>query len=882
MSAFFAGVGRFSIRWRWLIIVVWLLGAFATVRMLPSLSQAVNNDSTQYLPASAPSNVAQRLAAPFYGNSNDDDAVVVAATTNHRPLSAADRAAVDRLAAAAARLPHADSARVSEYSGDGEAAQISVTASLSQATNTPDVRFVASLRHLFAEVGAPRDLDLHTAGDLAIAADQTGQSNGISTRTEYLSILLIVLLLLAVFRSPLATLATLAPAVLVLLISESLVAEVASFGMSISSITQLLLIVLVLGAGTDYGLFLVFRVREERRRGLDHHRSIERAVERVGESITFSAATVMAALLSLLLATFGIYHGLAIPLAIGIACMLAAGLTLVPALLAVLGRALFWPVQPAPGTRPSRGWGRLAARVVRKPVLALCAGTVLLSGLAVFAVSYRPSDFGGGISAPPGSDSARGQALLVAHFGQASSNPLNLVLRFEHPVWSDPDVLARADEVLAASPVFVGLISPLDPNGTTLLPGELATLHRTLGPPGDAPAVQPGRGPAAGIPHALYQAYRATTQLITAGGRTVQFLAAPRAGPVDSNAAIAAVPQMRAVLAVAAGRAGASARGVAGDSPSLYDVKQSADGDLRRLVPIAVLVIGLLLALLLRSAVAPLYLIVSVALSYLASLGASVLVFQLLGGQYGLSFILPFLMFVFLLALGEDYNILVMSRVREEAHDHGLREAVVRAIDVTGTTVTSAGLVLAGTFLVLTLAGASGSEGAQIREIGIGLAIGVALDTFVVRTVVVPATVVLLGRLNWWPSSLHRRHRSLEAATRRARRAAAAPELAPGFAASGGLAPLGGLATDTELAPLRGLTATWRSHRDRRSHCDRRSHRLRGARDRGRACHGERAGWGSRARAIGGAALIGPLRAGGRARGVLSPPPPTGAFTPVG
>jgi RND superfamily putative drug exporter len=126
------------------------------------------------------------------------------------------------------------------------------------------------------------------------------------------------------------------------------------------------------------------------------------------------------------------------------------------------------------------------------------------------------------------------------------------------------------------------------------------------------------------------------------------------------------------------------------------------------------------------------------------------------------SFILPFLMFVFLLALGEDYNILVMSRIREEAHDLPLREAVARAIEVTGTTVTSAGMVLAGTFLVFAIAGSGGAEGAQIQEIGIGLAIGVALDTFVVRTLVVPATVVLLGRWNWWPTDLHERHLARE------------------------------------------------------------------------------------------------------------------------
>jgi RND superfamily putative drug exporter len=426
---------------------------------------------------------------------------------------------------------------------------------------------------------------------------------------------------------------------------------------------------------------------------------------------------------------------------------------------------------------------------------------MLLSGLAAFALSYRAADFGGGITAPPGTDSARGEALLVARFGQASANPLDLAMRFEHPVWSDPAALAAAGSALRSSRVFAGLIAPLDPNGTALPPAELAALHRLLGAPRGVPATQPSRGPAAAIPPARYQAYRATAALIAPGGRTVQFLAVPRAGPVDSNAAIAAVPAMRAALARAASLAGAQAEGLAGDSPSLYDVKQSADSDLRRLVPIAVVVIGLLLAILLRSAVAPLYLIVSVALSYLASLGASVLVFQLLGRQSGSSFILPFLMFVFLLALGEDYNILVMSRLREEAHGLALRDAVVRAVEVTGTTVTSAGLVLAGTFLVLTLAGASGAEGVQIREIGIGLAIGVALDTFVVRTVVVPATVVLLGRLNWWPSSLHHRQRAPRAGERRLGVAGAAVLAAPAEEPALEALGAGGPATRSRPAP---------------------------------------------------------------------------------
>jgi putative drug exporter of the RND superfamily len=161
-----------------------------------------------------------------------------------------------------------------------------------------------------------------------------------------------------------------------------------------------------------------------------------------------------------------------------------------------------------------------------------------------------------------------------------------------------------------------------------------------------------------------------------------------------------------------------------------------------------------LLALVMRSLVAPLYLIASVALSYFAALGLAVIVFIEFGHSGGLTFILPFLLFIFLLALGEDYNILVMTRIREEAHRYPLREAVSRALSVTGTTVTSAGLVLAGTFTVFAIVGGRQSGGSQIVDVGVGLAVGVVMDTFVVRTVLVPCTVCLLGRWNWWPSKL--------------------------------------------------------------------------------------------------------------------------------
>ncbi len=199
-------------------------------------------------------------------------------------------------------------------------------------------------------------------------------------------------------------------------------------------------------------------------------------------------------------------------------------------------------------------------------------------------------------------------------------------------------------------------------------------------------------------------------------------------------------------------RAGATAYGVTGEAPASYDVSQASDQDLLHIFPVAIIVIAILLALVMRSLVAPLYLIASVAISYLAAFGLSVLLFQVVSGTGGLNYFIPFLMFVFLLALGEDYNILVMTRIREEAGRMPLRQAVTRALERTGSTVTSAGLVLAGTFGVFALVVGGQPGGSVYRNILASLAIGILMDAFLVRTLLVPSTVALLGRWNWWPS----------------------------------------------------------------------------------------------------------------------------------
>jgi putative drug exporter of the RND superfamily len=759
----FRGIGKFAVKFRWVILIVWIVAAVLIPRALPSLSSVTQGNNSSFLPASAPSEQASQLATPF-GTTNLIPVPVIAAVSSG-PLTTADQAYLSTLGTDFGKVKTVvkvnDLGLSAVRAGDsGQADQLQVLSNVSQNDQTGQTDLIDNLRTTITDSSPPPGMQVHLAGQLAIQVDQQKQSGNTGNEVELVAFLFILVLLFLIFRSALAPFITVIPALITVAISGPIVAELANHGLKVSSLAQLLLTVLVLGAGTDYGLFLVFRVRENLRVGQANHEAVVNALTKVGESITFSAFTVIAALLSLLAASFQIYSNLGIPLAIGIGVMLLAGLTLLPALLAIFGKAAFWPSKPKPGGSSAGLWGRIATRVVRHPVAALLTGVIVFGALSVAVTAYKSAGFGGTISAPAGSDSAAGSNLLAKYFPSSSANPTNLVYTLPEPVWQDPQLIATATKQLEASPLFTGVTGPLNPvGGSGFTPAEYTELHAVLGS-GRLPATVPS------VPSALagkvtaadwaglYQMYRATEQYVAPSGTTIQFEAGLTAGDPSSTNAMNAVPSLRDEAAAVVPTLHATAYGVAGEAPAFYDISQISNSDLAHVIPIAIVVIGLLLALVMRSLVAPLYLIASVAISYFAALGFAVLVFIKLGGSGGITFILPFLLFIFLLALGEDYNILVMTRIREEAHRLPLREAVARAIGVTGTTVTSAGLVLAGTFAVFAVVGGSGSGGSQIRDVGIGLAVGVIMDTFVVRTVLVPCTVILLGRWNWWPSKL--------------------------------------------------------------------------------------------------------------------------------
>jgi putative drug exporter of the RND superfamily len=763
----FRAIGKFAVKFRWVILILWIVAAAAIPKVLPSLASVTQGNNSAFLPASAPSEKATELAAPL-GVSQSVTPIPVIAAVGSGSLTSADQAWITSVQGDLAKVKTVVKVRELGQStvpgpngAAGQAAQLQVLSNVSTGDQGAMTDLVKQLRSAITAAHPPAGMQVHLAGQIAINVDQQGQSGKTGNEVQGASFVFILILLLIIFRSLLAPLITVIPALLSVSIAGPIIAELANHGLKVSQLSQLLLIVLVLGAGTDYGLFLVFRVRERLRLGDSSHEAVVNALTKVGESITFSAFTVIAALLSLLFATFQIYSNLGIPLAIGIGVMLLAGLTLLPALLAIFGKAAFWPSKQRAGAETTGVWGRFAARIVKRPGVALAIGVVVFGALSAAVTGYESAGFGGTISAPSGTDSAAGTNLLNKYFPATSANPTNLVYKLSAPAWDNAPAIAAATAQLQKSPEFTAVTGPLNPVGATgFTPSQYQQLHALLGSgalPPTAPA-EPAAASAAGISSAqwaqAYQLYRATQQFVSADGKTIQFETSLKAGDPSTTAALNAVPGVRAAGQAVVPTLHATDYGVTGEAPALYDISSISNTDLAHVIPIAIIVIGVLLALVMRSLVAPLYLIASVALSYFAALGLAVLLFIKLGNSGGITFILPFLLFIFLLALGEDYNILVMTRIREEAHHMPLRDAVAKALSVTGTTVTSAGLVLAGTFAVFALVGGGGSGGSQIRDVGVGLAVGVVMDTFVVRTVLVPCTVVLLGRWNWWPSKV--------------------------------------------------------------------------------------------------------------------------------
>ncbi|MGY1661144.1 MMPL family transporter [Geodermatophilus sp. SYSU D00705] len=507
----------------------------------------------------------------------------------------------------------------------------------------------------------------------------------------------VLLILLIVYRSPLLPLLVITTAGLALVVSLAVAYLLADRGwIEVNGQSQGIASILVVGAATDYGLLLVARYREELRRETSRTTAMRTALRQSWEPIVASGATVVLGVLCLLFSDLGSNRGLGPISAVSIAVAVLAALTFLPAALVLLGRAAFWPFRPRVGDdQPhGRGWQRVATGVGRRPGRVLLASLAVLVALAAFAPTFDAGGIALSDAVRGGSPSATGQEALARHFDAGGASPAV--------------VLTPAGDWPAVAEAAAGLDGVTD---VVPFSGERS------GPPG------------AGDPVEVDGLVRLDVTLADAP---------------DSEAAQAVVAELRTAVRDVDPEAL-----VGGSTASDLDTQETAARDLAVIVPLVLLVITVVLALLLRALVAPVLLVATVALSVLSTVGVSALVFEHVFDFPGSDPQVLLIGFVFLVALGIDYNIFLMTRAREESAHHGTRDGVLRALAVTGGVITSAGLVLAATFGALTVLPL-----VILTQLGFLVGFGVLLDTFLVRSLLVPAAVHLAGDRVWWPGAL--------------------------------------------------------------------------------------------------------------------------------
>jgi RND superfamily putative drug exporter len=687
-----------SAAWRWwvlpvVLVLVWLAVAGYAGPFAGKLAGVETNNGAAFLPASAESTQVAQLQKHFRSRSVTPAVVVYLDPggldgADHAGLRA-DRAYLAGLDGVAGRVTGP------VFSTDGEAAELVVP--LTAAGSDALQNIVSGIRgHLTA--GVPPGAVVSVTGPAGFAADLVGAFAGIDGVLLLVAVAVVLLILIIVYRSPILPLVVLLSALFALALASGVVYALADHAvLTLNGQSQGILFILVVGAATDYALLLTARFREELRERDSRFAAMRYALARAAPAIGASGATVIAALLCLLASDLNSTSSLGPVGAIGIAAALASALTFLPAVLVLLGRAAFWPARPRHGSaRPEHAglWGGLAGRIGAHPRWLWVGATVPLIVLAAFLPTFRAGGTSQRAVFLNPAPAVAGQQILEDHFPGATGSPAVII-----------GPAGEAREMARTARGVPGIVSaaPIAPDGHPARAGQ---------PPATASGLAQVQATLAGAP--------------------------------DSDVALAAVRRLR----TAEHRAVPGAE-VGGRSATTLDTQTTAEHDRLVVIPLILAVILLLLGLLLRAVVAPLLLLASVVLSFAATLGASALVFNHLLGFPGADPSVPLYGFVFLVALGIDYNIFLMTRVREETTRVGTRNGVRRGLAVTGGVITSAGVVLAATFSALSVIPLL-----FLAQIAFIVAFGVLLDTLLVRTVLVPALAYDLGRRIWWPARL--------------------------------------------------------------------------------------------------------------------------------
>ncbi|MFE0175541.1 MMPL family transporter [Streptomyces sp. NPDC059002] len=682
-------------RSKWLVVLFWLVVIVVAAPLAQKLTDAQENDAESWLPGSAESTQVLDLADGF--RPETIPAVVVYAREGG--LTARDRAQIsDDVRQAKQLRDHGirgaqTRGPVYDKKAGARAAQVFVPITMDAEGWERIGPAVDSIR---ARVGDGGDgLSVHITGPGGTAADSAEAFEGIDSTLLFSAAGIVVVILLFTYRSPTLLLAPLVAVITALFTAQALIYLLATHAdLTVNGQSAGILTVLVFGAGTDYALLLVARYREELRRHEDRHEAMALALHRAGPAVLASGATVVLSMLVLLAAEMNSTRGLGPVAAIGVAVGLLAMLSLFPALLVIFGRWFFWPLIPHLGSpEPTeRGvWARTGRRIARRPRLVWGVTAAVLALLSLGLFQLRAEGLSNADAFTDKPDSITGQEVQAKYFPAGSGDPLVIV--------ADK---ARHDAVARAVRGTRGVVpdSVARPPGTKDEHDGMVLIEATPADPADSPAAK----------------------------RTVERV----------RDAVHAVPDADAK--------------VGGGTAALLDMDHATAHDNKLVIPLVLVVVLLTLAVLLRAVVAPLLLIATVALSFATALGLSALAFRHLFDYAGESTDFPLFVFVFLVALGIDYNIFLSTRVREEAARQGTRAGVRTGLAATGAVITSAGLVLAGTFAALgTL------PMVAFAEIGFAVALGVLLDTFVVRSVLVTSLFLDVGPKVWWPHALSRR-----------------------------------------------------------------------------------------------------------------------------
>jgi uncharacterized membrane protein YdfJ with MMPL/SSD domain len=760
------------------VLGAWVVAAVVLTLLAPSLNDVGSQDTADFLPKNAPSQKADRLLAELFpGDPTRDASIIVLA----RPggLTAADHGYVGELAAYLARPEQqrdvkgvqtaATAPDLAPFlrSTDG-AAELLVVSMRAAPFSTSGTAAVQRLRQHLTET-APGGLAHHVTGIGGLAADQAIGVNASFGRTAIVTILLVLVILLLIYRSAVAPLIPLLTIGLAFGVSQGIVNYVAQAGLKVNSMVGTFLVVMVFGAGTDYCLFLTARYAQELASGDSISLTVVRTTKVIGAVIVASAATVIVGFGSMYSADFGIFKtmGPAIGIAIAITCV--AGLTLTPALLRLAGGHAYWPRTleqvRATGAEQSPRWEGVARFVRRRPAELLLAGVIVLQIPAAALGWYHPS-FNLIDDLPASADARAGYNTVAAHYPGGTISPVYLMVRSDGSILDDARLAAidRLTDQLRVLPGVAEVRSITQPAGEPL---TLANIARLTGGVTDPATL--GLDPQSTDINAFVEALSAPGGLRLTGpllrqapqltkrlglllgndGKSTRLVIALSGNPYDERALDVFEHIDDTTANALAGTALTGSTIAVGGPSSFYaDIREISNSDFRLLCAVIIGAIFVVLALLLKSIVAPFYLLASVVLSYAATMGITVVVFEGILGQAGITFWLAPFLFVMLVALGADYNIFIMSRVREEAEaGYEIHEAVSRGLVMTGRVITSAGIILAGTFAALLIAPLP-----NLRQIGFGIGVGILIDTFVVRTLIVPSATMLLGRWAFWPS----------------------------------------------------------------------------------------------------------------------------------